>query len=658
MADQYLEGLLQDKLIEVADYQRPYAWGEKQLRDLWQDLDLTGTERHYAGTLVLQRTDRIERSLDGKDLTTYEVVDGQQRLTTCVILLEQLRRAMSAINGRDAEEVDLDGARRDLARLVRVNIGGVKYSRLRLGTDLRDFFERSIIGEEITDKARLVAGEKRLRYAADFFRAEIEKLTTGVDGAEAARRLVELRARVCYRLQFLVYDVETSAEVGVLFETLNDRGQALSELEKVKNYLLYLSRQISGEMGKRLADTINQAWSDIFANMATLTIDDDALLRAHWAVTEDPNQRNWNRTASIKAKFPRAKYVPSSGRLAGDPTEASAVSADATDELFKDVTTYVETLRRCSAFLRDIYDPNAAYLGFGDARLTEQVRRQSAALVRSGSVANFRPLLLAARLKHPTDAGLYLRLVELCEKFAARAYVICVARSNAGQASLHRAAHDLHNGKDPDEVIRDITATLWRLAPDDAVRANFGPAVEWYYRRSHKYVLYEYELQAVRSEHELPAFGDLTSAGSKTTEHILPQNPAAESAWWSDFTREDHAKLLNTIGNLVLTRDNSAYSNKDYTLKRGAPGQERPRCYFSPSALAREREIAQKFETWTPATIETRRGEIETWALSRWRIEPLSDLLVEVDYSEDDADVPEDEPEFVSTEWTDDPVSA
>ena len=644
MADQlpHLKGLLQDKLIEVADYQRPYAWGEKQLRDLWQDLDVLGTDRHYAGTLVLQRTDRVRQSQDGEDLTVYEVVDGQQRLTTCVILLEQLRRTMEKYPSGEFEELDVDGARRDLARLVRVNIGGVSCPRLRLGDDLNEFFDKSVLGKEATDKDRLVAGEQRLLAAAAFFKGEIDNLIEGTSETEAVRRLIELRARVCYRLRFLVYEVETSAEVGVLFETLNDRGQSLSELEKVKNYLLYLSRQVPGEMGDKLAKTINRAWSEIFTNMAALSIDDDALLRAHWAVTEDPIQRNWEKTVSIKKKFPRAKYVPSSGRLAGGAKGSIELSEDISAELFADVTNYVDSLRKCSAFLRDVYDPRAAYLAFEDTKLQERVRRQSVALVRSGSVANFRPLLLAARLQYPNNGDLYLRLVELCEKFSARAYVICVARSNAGLSTLYWAAHHLYQGHDEETVIADIAAHLWRLAPDEAVRVNFGAGVEWYYRRSHKYVLYEYELENVRSESELPTWGELTSGATKTTEHILPQNPAEGSQWWKDFSREAHSTLLNTIGNLVLTRDNSAYSNKEYKLKRGEPGQERPRCYFSTSAFARERQVAQQFHTWTPATIEIRRQEIEGWALRRWHIDPPAQPYVEQD-DEEEADVPEDE---------------
>ena len=217
-----------------------------------------------------------------------------------------------------------------------------------------------------------------------------------------------------------------------------------------------------------------------------------------------------------------------------------------------------------------------------------------------------------------------------------------MARSNAGLSTLYWAAHHLYQGHDEETVIADIAAHLWRLAPDEAVRVNFGAGVEWYYRRSHKYVLYEYELENVRSESELPTWGELTSGATKTTEHILPQNPAEGSQWWKDFSREAHSTLLNTIGNLVLTRDNSAYSNKEYKLKRGEPGQERPRCYFCTSAFARERQVAQQFDTWTPATIEIRRQEIEGWALRRWHIDPPAQPYVEQD-DEEEADVPEDE---------------
>jgi hypothetical protein len=640
---QKLQGVLHGKLIEVADYQRPYAWGTKQLEDLWQDLDLLGTDSHYAGTLVLQRTERVVHSQQGEDLVVFEVVDGQQRLTTCVILLDQIARAMGRLLETGFADPDLSETRRDLDRLVRVKVNGAPRPRLALGAELHEFFERSILGDTPTNKVTLVAGEQRLDSAARFFAERIEKLAVATEPEETARRLQELSARVSYRLSFLVYQVTSSAEVGVLFETLNDRGQSLSDLEKVKNYLLYLSRQLPEGMSQDLASKINSAWSKIFANMAHRADDDDALLRAHWFLTFDPIQRNWERSASIKRQFPRASYVPTSGRIAGGDDAGDAISEDVSSRLFDEISEYVESLHDCSAFFRDIYEPPSVIHAFGDHRLSEKVARQSRSLVRTGSVANFRPILLAARLKYPHNGELYLRLLRLAETFSARAYVICVVRANAGQAQLYRAAHELFTGASPDAVIESITAQLWRLAPDEAVRAGLGAGVEWYYRRGHKYVLYEYELGIAGGSDDLPPWGEATAGGNKTTEHILPQNPSADSRWWSDFTREQHAELLNSLGNLVLTRNNSAYSNKDYVAKRGVAGSDGVRSYSSTSALGRERELAHKFPTWTPENVEMRRQSIEDWALERWRVDAPA-LAALQSPGEADTDIDIDEP--------------
>jgi len=50
-----LPQVVNDRLLEVPDYQRPYAWALKQLGNLWEDIDLLDpTGRHYAGTLVLR----------------------------------------------------------------------------------------------------------------------------------------------------------------------------------------------------------------------------------------------------------------------------------------------------------------------------------------------------------------------------------------------------------------------------------------------------------------------------------------------------------------------------------------------------------------------------------------------------------------------------
>ena len=101
-----LPKVVQGRLLEVADYQRPYAWEHKHLEDLWEDLDLLGKGHHYAGTLVIKDSQEPELlAADGDALTRFEVVDGQQRLTTCLLLLDRIRRALELVDADGAAEV-------------------------------------------------------------------------------------------------------------------------------------------------------------------------------------------------------------------------------------------------------------------------------------------------------------------------------------------------------------------------------------------------------------------------------------------------------------------------------------------------------------------------------------------------------------------------
>lgn len=100
-----LPSLFANKCFRIPNYQRGYAWGESQLNDLWDDImDIQkngATYRpHYTGAITLQQIDLSDLTPAEKDLSAsgmeyYNVVDGQQRLTTIVILLNTLAKRIS-----------------------------------------------------------------------------------------------------------------------------------------------------------------------------------------------------------------------------------------------------------------------------------------------------------------------------------------------------------------------------------------------------------------------------------------------------------------------------------------------------------------------------------------------------------------------------------
>ncbi len=94
-----LAKLFNQRLLRIPDYQRGFAWTEKQISDFWSDIEqLHPTSNHYAGVLTLELVppevsrewDEDQWIITSKRYEPYYVVDGQQRLTTSIILLQEL----------------------------------------------------------------------------------------------------------------------------------------------------------------------------------------------------------------------------------------------------------------------------------------------------------------------------------------------------------------------------------------------------------------------------------------------------------------------------------------------------------------------------------------------------------------------------------------
>jgi len=89
-----LTSLVTERVFQVPDYQRGYAWTKNERQDLLDDLEEIRTIQsqydyeHYTGTIVLNNTGQ-QRAIPGGIVKVVDIVDGQQRLTTLVILLRQ-----------------------------------------------------------------------------------------------------------------------------------------------------------------------------------------------------------------------------------------------------------------------------------------------------------------------------------------------------------------------------------------------------------------------------------------------------------------------------------------------------------------------------------------------------------------------------------------
>jgi len=284
---QTVQEIFSDKLFRVPDYQRGYAWEKKQWQDLIDDLiDLPAGKEHYTGTIVLNRadTEKTLREERGKQLRLFNIVDGQQRLTTILILLACISR-----------ELKENKARRALARGIRedyiqiTDFEGQKHPRLMLNRDCHEYFRNNIISEEPTLRGPEIKSHELLWGAKTFYEDFLRAQKT--DEAEYERFLLDLHNKITNCIKFTVYSVPDEADVGVIFEVMNNRGKPLSEMEKVKNYLLYLTSKIPLASVADVSSEINNSWGAIFEQLmeadASSVENENQLLRSSWLMAAD-----------------------------------------------------------------------------------------------------------------------------------------------------------------------------------------------------------------------------------------------------------------------------------------------------------------------------------------------------------------------------------
>ena len=613
-----LNSLFQKRLFRVPDYQRGYSWEEQHVVEFLEDLELLGAQRyHYTGTVVLHASESQSLTMDedGNAYDLVDIVDGQQRLTTIVLLLDGISRSLNGLS--ETANVLSRGIRKNF--VATKGIGGQPLYKISLNQNSDHYFKFSVLAEQpgvegpgITSEQRLATAKERI---AVYLKGHLEK-----EGEAGEQWLRSLYTKVATQLRFTLYEVEDEAEVGVIFEVMNDRGKPLTDLEKVKNFLLHASVSIDIENG--LAQAVNGAWAQILSQLmaAGLTsgADEDRLLRVHWLAHYNPQPRQWKGSRSIRDEFDLRKHKEEPKKLL--------------DSLHR----YTEGLRTSCTCFCDAYQPSDdSFKSFdGNPQRRREVIDWSAKLRRVGYIVSFLPLLLAARERWPNDPERYLEVLKLCEALAFRMYRMMGNRSNTGQSALFYLGHDLALGKeDFHGVVKRLKRELAYWCDDEKFRnwmnGDHQQIRAAYYWGGLRYFLYEYETALASRQGaspEVPWDEVRNNDLRDTVEHILPQSINNQPYWLDRFqSNQTHLRFIHDLGNLTLTKHNPSLLNKPFPAKRGsiaAPGH----CYAN-SPLFVERELTQ-WEDWTAIEIEERRTKLLEWAESRWAVD-LSELEAE-----------------------------
>lgn len=604
--------IFSNRSFRIPDYQRGYAWRkDKQLNDIWQDLELLPNNRdHFTGTLVLKPAPTPSNEWSdrrGEDHQVFDVIDGQQRLTTIVILLKAIHTEMKAI-GEDP----------DLIKGIQENYLFCEDSNRLIVTllspnrDSREYFRSQILMDHYDPKGEINRAVKNMEEAKSFF---LEKLAAKRDelGDAYSTWLGQLRLKVTRQLKLIVYEVANELDAGTIFETMNDRGKPITEMDKVKNYFLYVCSKLDAPDPVRLelSEKINSTWTRIFEDLMVARISDDEnedqLLRVHWLMIYNYDPNSWEKSRSIKDKFSLKAYERKH------------------DELTQDLILYLESLQNTVTAYCDLKNPESlnAFNEINDKLTKQEIRALSIKLRRLGARASFQPLLIAVRLKGGVDGNAYKQAVELCEKYDFRVYEWSRRQPRAGQSTLFRLGYEYYHYCNLQALLDGIKRTLWYYCPDSRFVQRFTYEDEnWYTWSGIKYFLYEYEQYLADQKGisvRMPWEDLVQSRKEDTIEHILPQTPVDEY-WTIRFpTKEEQSRWINDIGNLTLTYNNSPMQNKPF--RKGQTDHDDKVGYYEDSTLLVERALKDEDE-WNMNAIIGRRDKIKEWSIQRWAIEP------------------------------------
>lgn len=569
--------------FSIPDYQRSYAWEEKQLRDFFEDyMNNYNSQEYYYGTILLQMTKKDKKEF-------CDIVDGQQRFTTLIIFMKCL---ISRLSSMEYDETTM---------LYKHFIKNGDLCILKLQADDNDFFSTVILDDKKASETKTPA-QKRLLYAKAFFEDKIKCCSD--------EQIEELLDRVC-STNVLIYLIQDSIEAAMIFETTNDRGKSLTNLEKTKSFLMYKAslcldepEQILGKIQSRFSEVYRDFESMISLNIG---VDENSVLQYNYIAYE-----KWKTDSSIKEYTRYMEYFKNT-------VEELARNSNAAEEDKPLLSDYIEN------YTYNVQQSFSAYKSMHEGRYPEFMD-----IIALDRTASFMPLLIKCyRYDETNDKSKFRIICRLCEIFSFRVYVIFDKMANKLQSKWYSLARDFDgNFKNAsDEIIAMIKvvenddAFIQALTAPDFCTKYSSPEKNYFYWKYENYLRRTEQPVATPMTHE-----DLRQKENKklvmTIEHIVAQSNSGEkSKVITDALKIDVGSVevfdeqyLNSIGNLTLDPQsaNSSKGKKDVDEKNSK--------YFAKAPYKCQNELEEFMidYVWTLESIKKRKAKLLTFAKELW----------------------------------------
>jgi hypothetical protein len=502
--------LLSQSRFVVPPHQRPYAWGDQQIDDLYRDINdalkRSKNEEYFLGTVVLA---------NGED-SRESIIDGQQRLVTTSILIAAIRDYF-AVKGQPRAQ-DITQAylsKRDIRRQEET-------AYLHLIPEDRDFFLRRVVlastetGQEVKPSSQ---SQERIAAAIDRAAKFVDSIATTTQTPDDA--LLDLLDFIDQQAIVISVKVGDEANAFIIFEVLNDRGLDLSIADLMKNYVFRMA-------GDRLSE-VSASWAKMMTAITEVAGEPDVkgFVRQAWIANYGLTREKQLYDALKKQITDKAKAVEYAQQLAQQAITYAALS-NPNHERWKDYS-----------------DP-----------VTEALE-----VFEMVGVTQIRPLLIAVFEKF--DAGEVNKAVPMMVAWTVRFLICGSGGSGTLETYYSERAREVSSGTV--KTAQQLYDAMKAVLPTDEVFEEAFANATVSKNTIAKFYLRVLEGQNKAGEGEFIVNPDPEKVN---LEHVLPQTWTAEA--WGHITQDQHRVLLKRLGNLALLskRLNSKASNADFATKK------------------------------------------------------------------------------------------
>ncbi len=538
-----LDEVIEKGVFEIPSYQRGYAWQIRQLKDFWNDLEHVsklGSQFQYMHSLTL-------RGLENEfESSAFEIIDGQQRLATSLILLGLLAKT--------TQNKDPKYSLINLEPILSYKYYGLSEAFRAITEEEKDLerFQTSFYAKNLID-------------ACAFFKEKISDTPM-----ETLEKMFDALTK---KMLFSVVELnDNRIDPFSSFETINNRGKDLSTLELLKNRLHFVAHKIcNGQKLETLQQEINKTYTIVYYDLRSFEYDDLERFLKHFVAYYYGENSNKFKERLLEMEFnAHRKY--------------DDANLDDEYEKIDELLFYLSYSSKVWHFLHTL-DEKAITLKEFKIEITPKMRTLLDKMRRLNALSDnaFLPLLLSlftiqlvgrSANEQPYTTQELEGLLEYLERFGFLIYGVADGKNMAKNEWIKSAfrafkAYKLWEDKITIEDLPTLEKNFFKekhsgLELLEEYILSKKNTEKWYqWDKALNYLLYEYEL------HHNPETTLNFDSSIESIEHILPQKPdqsysAKEKSW------AKNPNIVHALGNLLLIAKNanSSLSNKPFEEKR------------------------------------------------------------------------------------------